>query len=605
LDSNPSHCGIFFIFIKIIKFEIFDKNNEVFCHNFNHNKLEKKKMNLKSNLFFVLTSCLFCCLQASECVENCPASHKSIFPITWLEFFGYLFFFFVTIITTVGGIGGGAFYLPTFMVFFGFTLRESIPLSITCVMGVLFVRFLLTIKEKHPRRDKPLINYEVCLIFSPSITVGTVFGVLLNKISPSWVILILVLFVLGSLGYKTLRKAIVLREAEKIMKGRKLFSLTEQEKTYLLNIYAKIRDFGEDDINLEQETNKTRVVHSQYVKQIEMNYIQKRKGSAVDFDSLNDNAMEMKLLNQKEDEEAQFLNEIQAKINDIERFEKIYGKNKEDIKIKQSKSEIDDDIIPPNLHDESARKSFLKKIATNLHDILEVESQLIPKKKIYLMLFMLVILIIISLIQGSRHFPSIIGIPFCSVSYWLIRFSFLPIGFGFLVYVVRLLTKEHQEKKESGYIFLKNDLVYDYATCLKISINGVFTGFASSVLGIGGAVFIGPLLLQLGLPPHESTYTASFSALFTAFSSFLQYSLTGLIKWDFAVFCTLIGICAMYIGLEVVLKYVKRMGQTSLIVVVLAFLIILSTILIIVSGVSFMIIDYNAGLDIWSFRPIC
>lgn len=564
--------------------------------------------NLYPVLLFMLVFCLH--VRAEECIEHC---HKDILPITFLEVIGYIMIFLVTIITTVGGIGGGAFYLPIFMVFFGFTLKEAIPLSITCVMGVLFCRYFMTIKEKHPRRDKPLINYEVCLIFSPAITVGTVFGVLVNKIAPSWLILVLVIVVLGSLGYKTMKKALALREAEKIIKGRNLFSLTEQEKTYLMNIYSKIRDLDEDDIGITapagQGEKKTRIVHSHYVKQMSNIYVQKRKGSEGNFKDLKDNNIEMKLLNKKEEDDSDFLKEIQEKIKDIERFEQIYGNNREEKNIEEEVENkalaFDEDIIPPLVYNDTSRKSVLKNIASRLHNILKTQSQLFPRKKLLLMLLILVILIIISLIQGSRHFPSIVGIPFCGVAYWIVRFSFLPIGLVFLIYVIKFLSRENQEKKECGYIFLKSDLTYDYETCLKITLNGVFTGFASSILGIGGAIFIGPLLLQLGLPPHESTYTASFSALFTAFSGFIQYLLTGLIKWDYAFVNMLIGIVAMIVGLEVILKYIKKMGSASLIVVVLAFVIILSTILIVISGGSFMIMDYNAGLDIWSFRPIC
>jgi len=569
-------------------------------------------MNHKLVLFFItIVSLLLLPTTASECVENCLSIHKSIFPITFLEICGYVFLFLVTIITTVGGIGGGAFYLPIFMVFFSFTLKEAIPLSITCVMGILLARYLLTIKEKHPRRDKPLINYEVCLIFSPSITVGTVFGVLLNKVAPSWLILLLVLVALGSLGYKTFRKARALKEAEKIMKGRKLFNLTEQEKTYLLDIYAKIRDLDEDDLQQPvPEKKKSRIVHSYYVKEMSLNYIDKRKGNAQPYENLKGNNLEMKLLNEIQDEDAEFFRQIQEKITNIERFEKIYHTKDKNYKIEEDKedeqrSEItDDDVIRPDLFD-TTRKSVLQRIATNLHAILEKESKLFPKDKLKLMLITLGILIIITLIQGSQHFPSIIGIPYCSIGYWFVRFSFLPIGLFLLIYVIKYLDKENQEKKQCGYIFLKNDLSYDFKTSMQITQNGVFTGFASAVLGIGGAIFIGPLLLQLGLSPHEATYTASFSALFTSFSAFIQYLLTGLIKWDYAFALTMIGIVAMYIGLEVVLKYVKKIGNPSIIVEVLAFVIILSTILIIISGIGFMVIDSEAGVDIWSFRPIC
>lgn len=532
---------------------------------------------------------------------------KSIWPITFFDICGYISMFLVTIITTVGGIGGGAFYLPIMMVFFGFTLKESIPISITCVMGVLLGRYLMTIKEKHPRRDKPLINYEVCLIFSPSITVGSVFGVLVNRIAPSWLILVLVLVVLGSLGYKTLRKALALREAEKIMKGRKVFNLTEQEKTYLMQVYSKIRDLENEDIDIPDDENKQRIHHSHYVRQMGQKYMEKRTGSAQMYDDFKGNAIEMQNISKKEKEEEDFMAQLQEKIVNIERFEKIYGgkQEKEEDSSDLKAPLIDDDVIPPEITKETERKSVLRNIASTLHDIIKTESQLIPLQKFYLILIMIGILIIISLVQGSRHFPSIAGVTFCSVPYWLIRFSFIPIGLLFLLYVIRMLTKEHQAKKECGYIFLKSDLHYDYNTCFKITINGIFTGFASAVLGIGGAVFIGPLLLQLGLSPHESTYTASFSALFTAIAAFIQYSLTGLIKWDYAIVNVIIGMAGMYVGLEVILQYVKRMGNNSIIVVVLAAVIILSTVLIIVSGVSFMIIDYNHGIDVWSFKPLC
>lgn len=543
-----------------------------------------------------------------NCIENC-SNAKTIWPITFFDLLGYISMFLVTIITTVGGIGGGAFYLPIMMVFFGFPLKETIPLSITCVMGVLLARYLMTIKEKHPRRDKPLINYEVCLIFSPSITVGSVFGVLLNRIAPSWLILILVLVVLGSLGVKTFKKALALREAEKIMKGRKVFNLTEQEKAYLMEIHTKIRDLEEENDQLDYSPDKTknRINHSHYVRQMSRQYLEKKGNSAHYYDDYKANNIEMKNLSKKEEDEADFMAQIQEKIQNIERFEQIYGqKNEENEKEMDNKTPLlDEDVIPPELPEETGRRSVLKNIASSLHDVIQTEAQTVPVKKLYLMLLMLGILIIISLIQGSRHFPSIIGVSFCSLGYWLIRFSFIPIGLIFLLYVVKLLTSEYQAKKKCGYIFLKSDLTYDYQTCMKITLNGVFTGFASAVLGIGGAVFIGPLLLQLGLSPHESTYTASFSALFTALTAFIQYLLTGLIKWDYALVNMIIGICAMYIGLEVILKYVKKMGSASTIVIVLAVVIILSTVLIIVSGVSFMVIDYNKGVDIWSFRPIC
>ena len=65
----------------------------------------------------------------------------------------------------------------------------------------------MSMKDRHPLKNRPLINYDVSVIFCPSSIVGTIFGVLFNRMSPNWLLLILILISLGSSGLETWKKA--------------------------------------------------------------------------------------------------------------------------------------------------------------------------------------------------------------------------------------------------------------------------------------------------------------------------------------------------------------------------------------------------------------
>ena len=57
--------------------------------------------------------------------------------------------FFISIITTIGGVGGGGLLIPTFLLLDKFSLTESIPLSIITIMGDTLVRLFYLYPKKN------------------------------------------------------------------------------------------------------------------------------------------------------------------------------------------------------------------------------------------------------------------------------------------------------------------------------------------------------------------------------------------------------------------------------------------------------------------------
>ncbi|KAL2516172.1 Sulfite exporter TauE/SafE family protein [Forsythia ovata] len=70
---------------------------------------------------------------------------------------------------------------------------------------------------------------------------------------------------------------------------------------------------------------------------------------------------------------------------------------------------------------------------------------------------------------------------------------------------------------------LDADLVAD--PCSRWSICGILAGIVGGLLGLGGGFILGPLFLELGIPPQVSSATATFAMVFSSSMSVVQYYL--------------------------------------------------------------------------------
>src|SRR3989338_564834 len=113
------------------------------------------------------------------------------------------------------GMGGGAFYLPVFIVLLGYDVHRSVALSKAVISGVAVGSYLVLYRSRHPTADRPLIHYGVAALIEPATLVGTLAGVLLNILSPAPLILLFLIAVLGYTAYKSIRKGIDLWRRER------------------------------------------------------------------------------------------------------------------------------------------------------------------------------------------------------------------------------------------------------------------------------------------------------------------------------------------------------------------------------------------------------
>jgi uncharacterized membrane protein YfcA len=75
-----------------------------------------------------------------------------------------------------------------------------------CLCGA-FVNVAVFVSRRHPDHyDKPVIDYDIIMLFAPMLFLGVTLGVLLNQMSPQWLLLVLLMLTLGSAFWRTSAK---------------------------------------------------------------------------------------------------------------------------------------------------------------------------------------------------------------------------------------------------------------------------------------------------------------------------------------------------------------------------------------------------------------
>lgn len=188
------------------------------------------------------------------------STHKDLWPPEETEVIGYIIMFFVSALANAAGIGGGSIMTPVLVLLFYFETRTAVPLSQVIIFAGAAVAIALKFKNRHPRRNRPLIFYELIVLVQAPILLGTFFGALLNAIFPSWLIELVLTSVLGFMFYTTLKKAMVLyRKESKLISNQSL--LGEKMKEDIRYSIAETAQ-SSDRANLDRESAKLAAILS-------------------------------------------------------------------------------------------------------------------------------------------------------------------------------------------------------------------------------------------------------------------------------------------------------------------------------------------------------
>ncbi|XP_057957958.1 sulfite exporter TauE/SafE family protein 3 [Malania oleifera] len=188
----------------------------------------------------------------------------------------------------------------------------------------------------------------------------------------------------------------------------------------------------------------------------------------------------------------------------------------------------------------------------------------------------------------------------CSTAYWVWNLLQIPVSLGVSGYEAVSLYKGRRviaSKGDAGTNFKVHQLVL-------YCFFGVLAGIVGGLLGLGGGFIMGPLFLELGIPPQVSSATATFAMTFSSSMSVVEYYLIKRFPVPYALYFVAVATVAAFVGQHIVRRLIIIMGRASLIIFILAFTIFVSAISLGGVGISNMIgkIEQN---EYMGFENLC
>ncbi|KAL3361398.1 hypothetical protein AABB24_014352 [Solanum stoloniferum] len=173
----------------------------------------------------------------------------------------------------------------------------------------------------------------------------------------------------------------------------------------------------------------------------------------------------------------------------------------------------------------------------------------------------------------------------CTPLYWVVNLLQVPVALGVSSYEAVSLYKgwrRIESKGEDGTNFRVMQLIV-------YCFFGIVAGMVGGLLGLGGGFIMGPMFLELGVPPQVSSATATFAMMFSSSMSVVEYYLLKRFPVPYALYFVAVATVAAFIGQHVVRRMIMILGRASLIIFILASTIFVSAISLGGVGISNMI----------------
>ncbi|XP_022775309.1 sulfite exporter TauE/SafE family protein 3-like [Durio zibethinus] len=165
-------------------------------------------------------------------------------------------------------------------------------------------------------------------------------------------------------------------------------------------------------------------------------------------------------------------------------------------------------------------------------------------------------------------------LPTCSIIYWIVNSLQIPIAASVTLFEAICLYKGTRVIASKGKE-VTNWKIYQillYCSC------GIIAGMVGGLLGLGGGFILGPLFLELGIPPQVASATSTFAMAFSSSMSVVQYYLLNRFPIPYAAYFVLVATIAAFTGQHVVRKIIAVLGRASIIIFILALTIFISAI---------------------------
>ena len=119
------------------------------------------------------------------------------------------------------------------------------------------------------------------------------------------------------------------------------------------------------------------------------------------------------------------------------------------------------------------------------------------------------------------------------------------------------MINRHELKEIVRFDYVHGDIKWDPRNSVIYPFFFMCSGLCAGMFGIGGGMITVPLMLTMGVHPAVVTATSSSMVFFTALLSASSFAVFGLLLWDYAAACLVIGFIGSLVG-QGVMKTVRE-----------------------------------------------
>ena len=177
-------------------------------------------------------------------------------------------------------------------------------------------------------------------------------------------------------------------------------------------------------------------------------------------------------------------------------------------------------------------------------------------------LSIMVTLVLLNLVNGSKSNPSIVGIERCSTAYWLIQTVFI----AWCVFVAWVAVKsnagvQYLKSRYGDINFVESDIILEGSSLVQILLLGFVGGWVAGALGLGGGSIYNPALLSMGVPPKVSSATGMYLVLYSTIAASLVNFLNDKLNIQYGIWISFWSVIGTLIGLALSNWYMKVSGR--------------------------------------------
>jgi len=458
--------------------------------------------------------------------HHADMSHKPLWPLDERDGAALTCALIALAVAAFGGVGGGGVLLPIYILVLDFRLKEAVALANATILGGAIANVWFASRKRHPYVDRPLVAWDLILLFEPVVIFGSVLGSFANKLLPDVVLEVILVILYGTLSYQTMSRAVQLVE----------------KKGGWWYICKRLPPTG-----MNSPTAAARPTAVSPPVQIPFN------NTATQEDAIDD-ARESK-------------DNMDTK--NVDENTPLSGSSCDDDASYHSAScVLDTEDSFYNLPSPGTPESCTAKKEVVVRRLKHQEQYVQWWKPAAITLCFVGMA---ALRIGQK------AVRCGSTTYWILTLGLLPWVLPFFLLARRHVIHDFKTKKRAGFPFPPGDVKWTRWNTLRWPLICSLAGVMSGMLGSSGGTIKAPLLLELGTPPTVVSGTVAQMILFTSASSSLALLVFGFMPKDYGPLLFAYGALITFVTNWATLRLLGRWRKQWVAMLSIALIITLST----------------------------